>query len=205
MISNKKKLELIIQKVPGFKNPKIELEQYVTDASIVAEIVWISHMSRELVNAKVLDLGCGTGRFAIAAALLNASEVLCVDIDKDALSIAKKVSRKFRLDNVINYLCEDVLKLKLSKKFDIVFQNPPFGIQSRRGLDIDFLRIAIGYGDIVYSIHKLETIDYVISKVNEWGLKAKILAIRRINIPLMYRHHYKRIHKVDVGVVKIYK
>lgn len=205
MISSKKKLELIIQKVPGFKNPKIELEQYVTDASIVAEIVWTSHMSRELINAKVLDLGCGTGRFAIAAALLNASEVLCVDIDKDALSIAKKVSREFKLDNVIDHLCEDVLKLKISKKFDIVFQNPPFGIQSRRGLDIDFLKIATEYGDIVYSIHKLETIDYVISKVNEWSLKAKILTAKRINIPLMYGHHRKRIHKVDVGIIKIYK
>ena len=41
-------------------------------------------------DAKVLDVGCGTGILAIAAALLGAKECLGIDIDPDAVRVAKE-------------------------------------------------------------------------------------------------------------------
>lgn len=204
IIESKKDLELIIQEIPGYKNPNIELEQYITDAKIVAQIIWNAFLSGEIENAKVLDLGCGTGRFAIASALMGAYEVLCIDIDKNAIDVAIEYSKKLNLTN-IDFLVQDVTKLVLSKKFDVTFQNPPFGIQSYRGIDIQFLRKAIEYSNIVYSIHKYETLDYVIRKVNEWGFKAKPIMIDEITIPLMYKHHMKMKHKVKIVVIKVFK
>ncbi|WP_243680744.1 methyltransferase domain-containing protein [Vulcanisaeta souniana] len=131
-IHNLRELELVIQGIPGYRTPRLRLEQYVTDSNIVAVAVWDAHMRNYLTNARVLDLGCGTGRFAIAAALMGAAQVLCMDIDQDALDTARKSASNYNLNNV-DFIVEDVRNLELMGKFNIVFQNPPFGIWTERG------------------------------------------------------------------------
>jgi ribosomal protein L11 methyltransferase len=51
----------------------------------------------------VLDLGCGSGILAIAAAKLGAGEVLGVDIDKDAVRIARENARRNRVARKIAF------------------------------------------------------------------------------------------------------
>ncbi len=203
-LRSKKDLELLLERVPVFKRPILELEQYVTNADVVAHIVWLSHISGELKGSAVADFGCGTGRFAIAAALLNARDVYCIDIDYNALEIARRACCELSLYNRIHFVLADVTRIEFNRRFDVVFQNPPFGIQSRRGIDIEFLRKAVEYSNIVYSIHKYETIDYVIKKVNEWGRQAKLVHSAEIVIRLMYSHHRKLRHRVRVGVIKVF-
>jgi putative methylase len=77
---SKKELEIFVESLPTFRRPKLRLEQYPTDAAVVATAVWDAYM-RGLLDA-VLDLGCGTGRFALAAAAMGARHVLCVDVDR---------------------------------------------------------------------------------------------------------------------------
>ena len=48
---------------------------------------------------RVLDLGCGDGRFALALAPLAAS-VHSLDFDADAVALAKKGARAARIRNV---------------------------------------------------------------------------------------------------------
>jgi len=43
---------------------------------------------------KVVDLGTGTGIFAIGAVLLGAKEVVAVEKDEDAIQIAKQKMQK---------------------------------------------------------------------------------------------------------------
>ncbi len=189
--------------MPGYLRPKVELEQYVTDSHIVAELVWLSYMRREFVEGRVLDLGCGTGRFSIAAALLGASQVVCLDIDKDAISqVWSMVRNDPYLSSVIDVVVSDALLPCLRSVFHVVFQNPPFGIQSRRGIDIEFLKSACKLGKIVYSIHKAETYEYVINKCRELG-DVSVLGFDILNIPPMYKHHFKRLHKVRVVLVRV--
>ena len=204
-VRSKKDLEIILENVKQFSRPKIELEQYITDSSIVAELVWLSYMRGEITDSKILDLGCGTGRFAIASALLGARLVICLDVDIDAINDAKMNILNLGVDSIIDLIVADARHLPFKGSiFDVVFQNPPFGIQSRRGMDIEFLKSAVKAGSRIYTIHKAETVDYVVRKVQEFERRVSVIGKRVINIPLMYSHHRKRIHKVEVVLLYVY-
>jgi putative methylase len=197
---NKKELEIFIEGLPTFRRPKLRLEQYPTDAAVVAAAVWDAHM-RGLLDA-VLDLGCGTGRFALAAAAMGARHVLCVDVDPEALKTAKEAAEAYGL-NSVDFLAADVPSLVLAKRFAVAFQNPPFGIWSGRGTDVAFLAAAVKHADVVYTIHKLPTLQYVKETVEKWGYRLEVVDTAVLNIKPMYKHHRKRIHKVEVFLARV--
>lgn len=195
-------LELLIQGIPSYKSPKLNLEQYVTDANVVAVAVWDAYMRGYLANLRALDLGCGTGRFAIAAALMGARQVVCIDVDYEALEVAREAANRYGLSN-IDFVMSDVRSIAIAGRFDVAFQNPPFGIQSERGIDIKFLNAAINHSNVVYTIHKLTTLNYISDRVNSWGCTMSVLDKVMITIPLMYRHHRRRIYKTEVFLARI--
>ncbi|MFN3803467.1 MAG: METTL5 family protein [Pyrobaculum sp.] len=201
MFRSRKELELFVESIPTFKKPKLHLEQYPTDAALVATAVWDAHM-RGLLHT-VLDLGCGTGRFAISAAATGATYVLCVDIDPEALLLAKRAAERFGLE-AVDFLTAHVARLYVRRRFSVVFQNPPFGIWGERGVDISFLKAAVTHGEVVYTIHKLATLDHIKRTVERWGLRLEVVERSTLAIKPMYRHHRKRIHRVEVflAVVK---
>jgi ubiquinone/menaquinone biosynthesis C-methylase UbiE len=55
---------------------------------------------RRLRGAAVIDIGCGDGRLAFAAARAGASRVVGVDPDPDALRAARRLARQLSLPNV---------------------------------------------------------------------------------------------------------
>lgn len=59
---------------------------------------------------KVLDVGCGSGILSIAGALLGASEVLGVEIDPDAVAIAKENIALNHVDGVASAQYGDLTK-----------------------------------------------------------------------------------------------
>jgi len=197
---SKKELEIFAESLPVFQKPKLKLEQYPTDASIVATAVWDAYM-RGILDT-VLDLGCGTGRFALAAAAMGARRVLCVDLDPEALEIAKKAAETHGLHSV-DFLAADVPTLALGRRFAVAFQNPPFGIWSGRGADIAFLAAALRHAEAVYTIHKLSTLQYVKKAAERRGYRLEVLEAAVLNIKPMYRHHRKRIHKVEVFLARV--
>ncbi|PKM62296.1 MAG: 50S ribosomal protein L11 methyltransferase [Firmicutes bacterium HGW-Firmicutes-21] len=78
----------------------------------------------------VLDMGCGSGILGIAAVLLGAGRVLCVDIDKNATDIAAKNSVVNKLDEGrLSVLCGNILEEKAAydkvcdTKYDIILAN----------------------------------------------------------------------------------
>ena len=95
----KKELEIILESLSTFENPKIELEQYVTPSPLAAEIAINASLFGDLDT--VADLGCGTGILGIAAALLGA-KVIGFDIDLEALKIARRNAQNLGLD--INFV-----------------------------------------------------------------------------------------------------
>ncbi|MDC3391054.1 class I SAM-dependent methyltransferase [Candidatus Pelagibacter sp.] len=71
-------------------------------------------------NKKIIDVGCGGGRYTNALRLLGGKKVYGVDYSDDGLKIAKK---NYRFKN-LNFKKENVLNLKFPKNnFDIVFCN----------------------------------------------------------------------------------
>ncbi len=66
--------------------------------------------SLPLEGASVLDMGCGSGILGIGAALLGASDVVCVDIEQIAADTAAKNARINRIpDGVLKTYCGNVL------------------------------------------------------------------------------------------------
>ena len=139
---------------PDFNQPKPELEQYSTPVDVVLEIIKqaksLGHLSE-----RVADLGCGTGRLAIGAAIAGAN-VTGYEIDKDALNIAKEYSAKEDLDiRWVNLAIENI-----EEKFETVLMNPPFGSQ-RPGSDRSFLKKSLEIANNIWTIHLRETREFI--------------------------------------------
>ena len=94
---------------PDFNQPKPELEQYATPPDLVIDIVKQAYSLGHL-DGTVADLGCGTGRLAIGAALTGA-EVTGYEIDMEALDLAKKYSDAQKLNiKWVNSAIENIEK-----------------------------------------------------------------------------------------------
>lgn len=72
-------------------------------------------------NKNVIDIGCGSGRFAIALAQLGAKKVTAIDINLQGLDTAKSFSEECGIKN-IEFVKHNVLDLPFDdESFDFVF------------------------------------------------------------------------------------
>ena len=83
-------------------------------------------------NSIVLDLFSGTGSLGIEALSNGAKEVYFIDNSKLSLEITNKNIQKLKTNNKIVTILSDYKKAlinleKESKKFDIIFLDPPYG------------------------------------------------------------------------------
>ena len=140
----KKELEIKLAKLKTISDPKIKLEQYTTPSGIVAEIILWANNFNDVFDRSICDLGCGSGRFAIGAALIGAKDVVGVDIDPKSIKIAKENAKKMNVD--ITWVNSSISDIDL--KFDTVFQNPPFGTRIKHH-DKIFLEKAINIGKVI--------------------------------------------------------
>lgn len=144
-------LELFLSRIKPHPSPNVRLEQYTTSESVAARMLYLAaYTYGDIVNKRVLDLGCGTGRLALGCAFLGAELVVGVDIDKLAVKLAAENSAKLGFKTKVGWVAGDVNAV--SGKFDTVLQNPPFGVQ-KRGADRAFLEKSLQVADAVYSLH----------------------------------------------------
>ena len=68
---------------------------------------------------EILDAGCGEGNISLLLAKNN-SRVWGIDISKEAIVSAKKKMKMLGLQNRVTFLIEDLERLTLNKKFDVV-------------------------------------------------------------------------------------
>ena len=173
---------------PDFKQPIPELEQYSTPPDIALEIIKKVNTSGNL-SGKVADLGCGTGRLAIAAAILGAN-VTGFEIDEKAINIAKDYSEHNNLEiEWINQAIEGI-----ENSFDTVIMNPPFGSQ-RPGADRIFLEKAMEIAPHIWTIHLSETRKFIEKLVEE--NKCQIVELYEFRYPLKKTMSF---HSKDVSV-----
>jgi putative methylase len=116
-----------IQSVPLPAHPAAPLEQVATPAEAAADLLARLDGFVGLAGRSVLDLGCGTGRLAIGAALLGAEPVTGIEVDAALIPIARAAARvaKARVD----FRVSDVSAW--DRAADVVVMNPPFGAQRR--------------------------------------------------------------------------
>lgn len=112
--------------VPDFVSPDAALEQYRTPAAVAADLLWEAHSEDAVRGKSVVDLGCGTGVFAVGASVLGAKPVVGIDIDAEALKVAANQG----VDTIQADASEASVEL-VGHAVDTVFMNPPFGAQNR--------------------------------------------------------------------------
>jgi len=197
-------LEAALQQLKPFDTDQIkfELEQYATSGEIAAAIV--THVKEEVENKRVLDLGCGTGMLSCACALAGASIVVGVDCDEDALALARTNVAECDVDHVVDFVrcrIDDNARLPLRNTFDTCVMNPPFGTR-KKGIDAAFVRAALASCDVVYSLHKTTTRQFLLKRAQEWGAVADVVAELRFDLPKTYAFHSENSRDVAVDLVR---
>lgn len=200
-ITKKKHLEMAIQKVPKHPNPKVDLEQYSTPATIVADLLWNAYSLGDIADKKVMDLGCGTGIFAIASKLLGAASAIGVDIDKDSTDLASSYCGD------VDFICSDICDLENDFDVDTIFQNPPFGSQknAKKGADLKFISKAIELSPkVLYSFHMASTEEFLISYFEKNDLEITHIFRYNFPIPKIYEFHTRESANVEVIVIRAF-
>ena len=200
-ITKKKHLEMAIQKVPKHPNPKVDLEQYSTPAIIAADLLWNAYSLGDIADKKVMDLGCGTGIFAIASKLLGAASAIGVDIDKDSTDLASSYCGD------VNFICSDICDLENDFDVDTIFQNSPFGSQknAKKGADLKFISKAIELSPkVLYSFHMASTEEFLISYFEKNDLEITHIFRYNFPIPKIYEFHTRESANVEVIVIRAF-
>ncbi len=76
----KRRLEIKLDKLETLKTPKLGLEQYPVSAEAASEILYMAGFEHNDLDGKTIDLGTGTGRLAIGATLMGASNIVGLDV-----------------------------------------------------------------------------------------------------------------------------
>ncbi len=200
-ITKKKHLEMAIQNVPSHPNPKVDLEQYSTPAVIASDLLWNAYSLGDIADKKVMDLGCGTGIFAIASKLLGAASAIGVDIDKDSTDLASSYCGD------VDFICSDICDLENDFDVDTIFQNPPFGSQknAKKGADLKFISKAIELSPkVLYSFHMASTEEFLISYFEKNDLEITHIFRYNFPIPKIYEFHTRESANVEVIVIRAF-
>jgi len=116
-----------LQSVPLPPSPSAPLEQVVTPAEAAADLLAALDRHVGLESRSVLDLGSGTGRLAIGAALLGAHPVTAVEVDARLVPIARAAARAVHAN--VTFHVSDVIDW--DRGAEVVVMNAPFGAQRR--------------------------------------------------------------------------
>ena len=203
-ITRKKHLEMRLQSIPSHPKPKVGLEQYTTPSVIASDLIWNAYSLGDVEDMDIVDLGCGTGIFAVGSALMGANSAVGVDVDEDSIALAQEVKDKLKLDN-LNFIVSDINDFDESLNADTVFQNPPFGSQRNAdsGQDLRFIQKAIELEcDVLYSFHMQSTEEFLINYYADNGLEITHIFRYEFPIPKIYDFHTKEKQNVDVIVIR---
>jgi putative methylase len=197
-----KQLEMTLQRLAGFSRPRAALEQYQTPAPLAARLLYHALMKGDIEGKRVSDLGCGTGVLAIGAALLGAASVTGVDIDEEALAIAR--GNADLLGTEVRFLSADLREGGCRERIgtcDTVVMNPPFGAQKAHA-DRPFIECALAVAGVTYSIFNAGSIPFVEAYTAE---KAEITEKIGGAFPIKrtFAFHTKDVQEIEVEILRL--
>jgi len=125
------------------------------------------------VPSKILDLGCGAGTLAIAAAMALNIPVLATDIDPDAIEVTRVNARENNVDRLIDSHCVNGFDDPVFSEceFDLIFANILAG--PLMGLAPDITRHLAPGGQVILSGILDEQSDQVASVFEAQGIAIK--------------------------------
>jgi len=209
----KKDIVSIIQNTESFHNPKVELEQYCIDAVCAVDIIYFAGFEfNDINNRVIIDLGAGTGRLSFCSAFLNASLIVSVDIDFNALKTLQKNAISLGLEDLIYPVCSDILHFKIFKDSILknyqvtTLMNPPFGVKHKHA-DRAFLKKAFSFSDVVYSIHLAgeKNHQFIMNYVNKFNWRVDHVLPFTMILEKSFDFHTQKVKNIDVNVYRFVK
>lgn len=210
----KRALERRLADLAGFADPDADREQYATPADLAAHLVHTADLRDDLAGV-VLDLGTGTGMLALAASLSGASPVVGLDVDPDALSVARENERRLDGDAPVSWLCGDATRPPLSlspsrsrSRSDAedvtVVMNPPFGAQhGNRHADRRFLATCADVAAVSWSIHNAGSRAFVESYAADRDAAVTDAFAAEFDVRRQFDFHAADRRTLDVEVYRI--
>ena len=195
-MKSKKQLAIALSKLDVFSEADPSKEQYATDSEVAASILWDAFMQGDIENKVIADLGCGTGILGIGCLLLGAKKVYFVDVDSKVLEILKKNLEAVEFEGEYKILNIDVSSF--DEEVDVVVENPPFGVQ-REHADKVFLQKAFDIADIVYTLHKPESKDFIEAISGDNGFRVASYIEYEMPLKAAMKHHTRKIYRIKVG------
>lgn len=202
MIFSKKHLAVTLSRLEGFERPSFRLEQYATDSEVAADILWAAYQNGDIEGKTIADLGCGTGILGVGAMLFSTEKMYFVDIDDKQLRKLETNLKLFDMAGEYEVVLSDISGF--NKKVDTVLQNPPFGVKNAHA-DKAFLEKAFKISNVVYSIHKIESGNFIDKFSRDSGFK--VTHLYKYDFPLKNTMHFhtSRIRRIAVGCWRLEK
>ena len=199
----KRDLERALSQIEANPLPSAYLEQYTTPSNVAAEALYLAaYVYDDIIGKTVVELGCGTARLAIGAALLGAKEVFGVDVDKNAVRVAQRNAETMGVNETTHFIVSDIGVVK--GNFDTVLQNPPFGVQRKRA-DRRFIAKSLELSNTIYSFHKGgdSNREFIKRFIEEHRGKITNIFPMTMEIPRMFKFHTKKKKNIQVDLYRI--
>ncbi|WP_276301059.1 METTL5 family protein [Halorussus lipolyticus] len=216
---DKAALERRLSHVSGFRDPRVEFEQYPTPADLAAHLVHLADVQGDLAGRTVLDLGTGTGMLALGAAFRGPARVVGLDRDSSALEQARENEARIagsdapassaEIDWVLADatrapLCVSDSAASLAREETTVLMNPPFGAQTgNEHADRAFLATASEIAGVSYSIHNAGSQDFVEAFADDEEGAVTHAFRAELDLPRRFDHQTSERETIDAEVFRI--
>ena len=191
--------------VAGFDDPRADLEQYRTPPGLASHLVHTADLQGDVEDRIVVDLGCGTGMLALAAALRGPRTVVGVDLDPGPLATARKNERRVATASSVGWIRGDATRAPLCPDGPTtVVMNPPFGAQTgNEHADRGFLETTAEIADVSYSVHNADSSGFVEAFADDNGGTVTHAFAAEFDLPKSFGFHTRESQTIDVEVFRI--
>jgi len=185
-------------KLKILETPRLGLEQYPVSPEVAAELLYMAGFEHRDLKGEIIDLGTGTGRLAIGAAMMGPQKVVGADIDERAIALARENALATGVQ--VEWIVSDVAEVV--GRYDTVIMNPPYGTRSPH-LDVRFLERAFELAPVSYSIHKSSTREYLKGVIAKKNRRVDVVRSMSLSIPHLFPFHNKKWNNVQVDLYRI--
>lgn len=189
---------MLLSSLPPHPCGNIGLEQYSTSgeiaASWLAQIIAFGDLSED---SCIVDLGAGNGVLGVGAALMGVSQVILVETDEEACSVAFQSIEQAGVSDSVEIICKTVDDSLDVSGADLIISNPPWGTQNTKS-DRPFLEAIIRSNTVSHLMHSAEAthIEAIFESV---GWNVEKYWETDFALPAIYFHHSSRQRKTRAG------
>jgi len=123
--------------------------------------------SEPIAGKSILDVGCGSGRYAVEFARRGASRVVGLDYAAGMLDLARQYARSAGVQDRCDFVEGDFTALQLNERFDVVIAIGVFDYQDK---PVEFLRrmAARSRGRVIATFPGTSLVRMRIRKLRYW-------------------------------------